>query len=119
MVGEVLTQTWTGVTVTTGGTTLATHTSVGVGNYLAVIEADATKATATRQITAFGGTATTTVVKSALGGDFVNTLDSTSVSLYVSYYFRVTVAGSVTLTSTAVTASTTSNRGSFSLIRIS
>jgi hypothetical protein len=118
MIGEQLSQTWTGVTVTTGGTTLATHSSVTVGVYLFVVEADATNATATRQTTNFGGTATVSISRTASGGDFVKQMDGTSVALYVTYYARVTVAGSITLTSTTFTASTTSNRGSFSIIRL-
>jgi hypothetical protein len=117
MIGEQLYQSWSGVTVTTSGTTLATHSSVAAGVYLFVVEADGVKTTATRQTSAFGGTATVSISR-VTPGDFVLQMDGTSISLYATYYARVTVAGSITLTSLAVTASTTFNRGSFSIIRI-
>jgi hypothetical protein len=119
-VGELLTATWTGQTITTGGgLTLGTITSVSPGIYLAVIEADVTFGSATRITSTIGGTATAVVQKNALGGDYIRQVASTAASLYVTYFVRVTSSGSMTFTSASVTANTTNDaRGSFSLIRI-
>lgn len=117
--GEQLVQSWTGQTiVVSSGTLLATHPTVTPGIYLFIIECDAAKGSAIRVTSSLAGTATYTVTRGSLGGDFVTCLDVGGIAFYITYYARVTVTGSVTFTATATTASATSCRGSFSIVRI-
>jgi hypothetical protein len=118
MLGEQLSQTWTGQTILTSGTTLATHSSVQPGVYLFIIETDCSKGSATRIVSDFAGTATISVTRTAIGGDYITTVDASAAALYATYYVRVTGAGTITFTSRTTTANATSSRGSFSIVRI-
>ena len=119
-VGEQYIGTWSSQTITTGaGVTLTTLANVQPGIYLAIVEADVTFGSATRITSTIGGTATISITKTALGGDYIRMVSSGGAALYITYYLRVTAVGTVTFGSASTTANTTADaRGSFSLIRI-
>lgn len=118
-VGERRVATWINQTISTTATTLATISSVTPGIYLALIEADVDYSTTTRITTSYAGTATYTIYRSALGGDYSRSVASGAALYNVTYYVQVTSTGTITHTATATTAATNNNaRGSFTLVRI-
>jgi hypothetical protein len=119
VIGSLTNTTWSGVTITTGSTTLGTISSVNPGVYLVMIETDATASASTARVTSnFTGTATFSLNRASVGGDFVVGKEANTVILYVTYYLTVTAAGTFIFSATAIAANATGCRGSMSLVRL-
>jgi hypothetical protein len=122
-IGEVYTQTWASVQITTSGVNLCTISGVQNGNYLVFIESDVGFSSATRIVSPPSGwtTGTATIVwpTQTSAGEWLRALESaTAVWNFVSTC-RVTTAGTIIVSVASIGGNTTSScRGRITLMRI-
>ena len=122
MVGEVITQTFTGKTIAVTLTELCTFASVTTGNYLVIFDAQCVKDASTRIIGSpqarWTGTATCVWPAQNTNWEWLTALDNTYGQIQVSIPLRVTTAGSLIVNVIAFGGSATSGAGRVQLLRI-
>jgi len=122
MVGEILTQTFTGKTIAVTLTELCTFPSVTTGTYLVIVDAQCAKDAATRIIGSpqarWTGTATCVWPAQITNWEWLAALDNNYGQLQVSIPLRVTTAGTIIVNVIAFGGSATSGAGRVQLLRI-
>jgi len=119
-VGEILTQTWTGLTITISpGTTVCTFSNLSVGNYLMIVESDSNIDSSTRLIATPANYTGTAVINyyNSTALDFTRATDNLKQLCYVTVPCQVTTSGSLNIRFVS-SSSSSSCRGRVSFLRI-
>lgn len=122
-IGEIYTQTWVSIQITTSGVNLCTLSGVQIGNYLVFVEADVGFSAATRIPMPpsgwTGGTATIVWPAQTAAGEWVRALESLTAVYNLATTCRVTAAGTLIVSASSIGGNTTSScRGRITLVRI-
>jgi hypothetical protein len=116
-IGQVLTDSWTGVTIATSTTTVVTTQSIPVGNYLCIIQGQGNKGSSTGVTSFLAGNTATISVEGQGNQPYADCSDAgVQISQVVSV--RVTTAGTINFRAISVGASSTSNAGNITFVRI-
>ena len=118
MIGESLVQSFTGLTLTTGGVLCATISAVPPGRYLTYVRAFGAQVGNTGASSAIGGTATYTIDGASMTGYWHYMINGSEMINGTMGILKVTVTGTITYTVNAITTSISNAQGDFVLIRI-
>ena len=122
-IGEIYTQTWASVQITTSGVNLCTLSGVQNGNYLVFVESDVAFSSALRIVGAPNtwttGTATIVWPSITIAGEWVRAVESITAVYNIATTCRVTSAGTLIMTAASIGGNTTAScRGRITLVRI-